>query len=199
MWELRSESGPRTFTYKSGTINRCPVCGQHFISGEEYFLIVCNAIPEARARKLSNFMAHVACWNTFCSGITSDEDLAEKLRKHRKPKLKPLTEEQETRVEAFKQAAYTFGYRILTWTREGCLKARKDGYSSTLTYNPYDKSLSYGDNRADFLLKSLVDRELVARVYNKMHELLGDGKRDDYTALGTINQVIEETNRFFNN
>lgn len=143
-------------------------------------------------------MVHTDCWNKFCEGVDNDLALATKLKKHRIPSVKPLTEEQKREVEAFEKAAAAYGYWTITKPRNGCIKATKNGTTCSVLYNTYSGVIKYEDRRKSELLKSLFDRQIETNIFNKMHEILGDGKRDDYSALGTIAGVVEETNKFFN-
>ena len=196
MWLLGKED-PRIIKYKSVDARRCPICGQYIKTDEPCYLVVCNAIPEARTLGLQNMMPHAACWDKFSAGARSDGELAAKLKKHRMPKAAPLTEEQLKEIEAFKYAAAKSGFRIMTNTRENGVRASKNGSTSAVVYNPYAKTITYKDRRKDFLMKSLVDREVVAVVYNRMHEYLEDGKRDDYSAAKTIANIVSETKKMF--
>ncbi len=200
MWEHRNQEGPRTFHITGGLIEpkRCKCCGQYMLKGEEYYIIVCNAIPEARAQSLENLIVHTKCWDKFCDGIEDNLVLATKLKKYRMPSAKPFTEEQKRDVEAFKKAAAAYGYWSSSKTRNGCIKAVKNGTTCSVLFNPYSGVIKYEDRRKNELLKSLFDRQIETNIFNKMHEFLGDGKHDDYSALGTIAGVIEETNKFFN-
>ena len=196
MWELGGEQ-PRVIRFKSCDAKRCPICGQYLAKDDETYIVVCLAIPEARSLGLQNMMPHTDCWNRFCQGVSSNDELAIKLKKHRMPKAKPLTEEQMKLVEAFVRAATDCGYRMILNTRDNGVRAVRSGTTSAVVYNPYSKTISYTDKRKDFLMKSLIDREVIARVYNKMHEYLGDDKRDDYSAAKTIGGIISETNKMF--
>ena len=199
MWELRDNNGPRVFQcVKVGAEKRCPICGQHFCSKEEYYIVVCNAIKEAREKGLSNIMPHKTCWDTFCAGISTDSALAAKLKSHKRPKCNPLTEEQNKAVNAFKAAAYHYGYYDINQTRKGCIKATKRGTTMSVIYDPYNCSVSYKDRRKQELFKSMFDRQIATNVYNKMQELLGTDLRDDYSVFGVMSTAIEETNKFFN-
>lgn len=194
MWELGGEQ-PRIIHYKSIDAKRCPICGQYLSKNDECYVVVCNGIPVAREMGLQNIMPHTTCWNNFCENITSDEILAQKLKKHRMPKAKPLSEEQAKCVRAFIYAASRCGFHESVNTRDNGVRASKRGTTSSVTYNPYSKTITYHDKRKDFLFKSLVDREVVAEVYNKMHEYLGDDKRDDFSALKSIAEIIREANK----
>ena len=196
MWLLGKED-PRIIKYKSVDARRCPICGQYIKTDEPCYLVVCNAIPEARALGLQNMMPHAACWDKFSAGARSDGELAAKLKKHRMPKAAPLTEEQLREVKAFGWAVHQCGYRIISNMRDNGIRATRNGTTSSVIYNPYSKSIVYKDRRKDFLMKSLVDREIVARVYNKMHEYLEDGKHDDFSAAKTIANIVSETKKMF--
>ena len=196
MWVLGKDT-PRIIWYKSSDARRCPICGQYITKEEECYLVVCNAIPEARELKLQNFTPHVACWDKFHQGIASDAELALKLKKHRKPKAAPLTPEQLKKVEAFGWAAHQCGYRVISNTRDNGIRATRNGTTSSVIYNPYADALTYRDKRKDFLFKALVDRQVVANIYNKMHEYLEDGKRDDFSAMGTISSIVNDVNDKF--
>lgn len=199
MWELKNPEGPRILRFgKIAETRRCPICGQYFSRGEQYYLIVCNAIPEARSEGLENLIVHTHCWETFCAGITSDASLASKLKKHRKPKPRPLTEEQNRHVEAFKTAAYQHNFKSLPNTRDGRVKAERLGTTMSLIYNPYTDVISYHDRRKYELFKPLFDRQLETNVYNKMQELLGTDKRDDYSVEKVFSDVVNSVNKMFN-
>ena len=199
MWELRNSDGPRELRWPKAnfTPKRCRICGQYFLADDMYYIIVCNAIPEARARNLNNEMAHTECWQNFCNGIESNEVLAEKLKKHRRPRPAPLSDEQNKAVEAFQTAASYYGFKKLNVTREKCLKATKYGSTSSVVYNPYSGSVTYEDRRKDSLFKGMCDRQIAVNVYNKMHAILDDGKHDEYSVTKVFSQAVEETNKFF--
>ena len=196
MWVL-GQDNPRVVKYKSTDAQRCPICGQYIQTDEPCYLVVCNAIPEARRLKLNNFIPHTTCWDNFCSGAVSDEALAIKFKKHRPPKAKPLSEEQMKNIEAFKYAAYQCGYRIISNTRDNGVRATRNGTTCSVIYNPYADKLIYRDKRKDFLFKTFIDRDIIASFYNKMHEYLEDGKRDDFSATKAVTNVFDEVNKMF--
>jgi hypothetical protein len=45
------------------------------------------------------------------------------------------------------------------------------------------------------LFDSFYTREIVAKVFNKMHEILGDGRHDDYSAAASIQKVTDEATK----
>lgn len=200
MWELRTADGPRELCYPKSALEprRCPICGQYFKADEKYYIIVCNSIPEARDRQLGNAMVHTECWQKFCVGIESNDSLAQKLKKHRTPKSDPFTDEQMKSIEAFKTAAKSYGFIVMNWTREHCLKATRRGTTSSVVYNPYSGNIYYKDRCKDTLFKDMFDRQVAVNVYNKMHELLRDGKRDDYSALKIVSDAVKAANEVFN-
>ena len=194
MWELGGNE-PRVIKITSCEAKRCPICGQYLLKNDDCYVVVCNAITEARNLGLQNVMPHTACWGAFCQNISSDETLAQKLKKHRMPKAKPLSEEQTRCVKAFVYAASRCGFHDSSNTRDNGIRASKRGTSASVVYNPYTKTITYHDKRKEFLFKSLVDREVVAEVYNEMHKFLGDDKRDDFSALKSIAGIIREANK----
>lgn len=198
MWELRTDNGPRKLICSSiGAKDRCKICGQHFKKGDEQYLVVCNSSEEARKAKIGNFMSHVACWDAFCVGVVSDAEMVKKLLRHKQPKEAPLSDKQNEHINAFVQAAAEYGYRERSKTRQGEIRLTKRGTTQSVLYNPHSCEVSYEDRKKDVLFKGLFDRQIVANVYNKMHSILGDGKHDSYSALGVLNQAVEETNKFF--
>lgn len=198
MWELRNDDGPRQFTCgKRHTEERCKICGQHFKEGDKQYLIVCLSSKEAREANLSNMMTHVGCWDEFCTGLTTDTELVSKLLRHKQPKASALTEEQNKHIEAFKQAASEYGYRVESKTRQGAIRMTKRGTTMSVVYNPYSGSVTYEDRRKDNLFKGMFDRQVSVNIYNRMHAILGDGKHDDYSALGIINKAVEDVNKMF--
>lgn len=192
MWELNN--GHIFIHGFNSNDSRCEICGNYFQKGDNYYLIICNAIPEARERKLKNFMAHVDCWNHFCDGIDSNLLLAEKLKKHRK-KSPVLTEDHKKAVAAFQDAAYQFGFHQLSQnSKTGIAKAKIPGSSLYLTYNPYtDFLFLHSQIRKKGLFDPFYEKEIVVRIRNAMNQILGIVETNDYSAKEEIQKVIDQT------
>ena len=200
MWELKNDGAPRKIRFmKVATPCRCAICGQYFIPDDMYYIVVCNAIPEATALGLSNVSAHVHCWDGFCNGIEDNTTLAKKLKKHRKPRVAPFTDTQNKSIDAFERAARFFGFTQIKTTRDHCVKATSLGTTVSVVYNPYSGCVTYEDRRKDFLLKGIMTRDISTKVYNKMHELLGDEERLNFNASEVLSNAVAEANRMIRN
>ena len=69
---------------------------------------------------------------------------------------------------------------------------KKSGSSLYLVYNVYQDSidLDYRGNKG--LFDSFYTREVIAKVYNRMHEYLGDGLKDNYSMQEDLNKLNRE-------
>ena len=76
-----------------------------------------------------------------------------------------------------------------------CIKCKKCGTSIYVEYNVYADhiDLDYRGKRGMF--DGFYTRQIIANIYNKMHEILGDGKYDDYSAAKTIDNIYREVEK----
>lgn len=184
---------------KAWADKKCFYCGEYFKAGEGIILLVPSYEVRKKYDKLSlNAVMHLAEYNRLKANMTNEEFI-EHLGNHKQGRKKmELTEAQLKNMRVFKEACYGYGFRVEVnaLQREHLIKQRKSGTSITLQYNPLTDQLSV---RTKIRNKSLFDRlfeaELVAKIYNKMHELLGDGKVDNFTASGLISGAIEEAHK----
>lgn len=196
MWVWNyDEERPREFTPRSDSPKRCPLCGQYFKKGEKAIVIV----PPMEVRGLSpklrqNMMVHRVEWEQLTNGVTSDEEMTTAFLKHKTPRQKPFTKEEEAAMAAFVSACHTFGFwgaRELPYGRR--CNRQGTGY---LEYNAYTDTIDFVSRvRKPGLFDSFYAREIVAKVFNKMHDILGDGRHDDYSANNAIQQVTSEANK----
>ena len=158
------------------------------------YIVVCNCIPACTSRNMHNQMPHTDCWDKFCKGITDDEILAEKLKKHRKPKMKDMTEEQKFFIDAFKQATYAKGFANFKNTNYGGVAAKRET-SATIKYNVFSNIISYDDRCKRGLFDGFFINEINTNVYNEMHKIIDDGKCKNYNASKEIKKVFDEVDK----
>lgn len=196
MWVWNHDGDhPREFTPRSDSPKRCPMCGQYFKKGEKAIVIVPPMEVRGMSPKLKqNMMVHRAEWERLADGITTDEEMTTAFIKHKTPRKQPFTKEEAAACSAFVSACHTLGFwgaRELPYgwrcNRQGT------GY---LEYNVYADTIDFVSRvRKPGLFDSFYEREIVAKVFNKMHDILGDGRHDDYSANSAIQQVTSEANK----
>jgi hypothetical protein len=174
----------------------CHICGRYFRKGEKAAFIVPAMEYRKKHPELSdNKFIHVDEFNEFVKDVDDLDAFYEKLASQ-KAKKEKLSEENHQKLETFIDAAYNCGYRYPTKiTSKGTVKCKINGKSDYVTYNVYADHIEYGDNRKGFLFDSIIAAQKVAKVYNEFHALLGDGLHDDFDALKTIGEVINDAHK----
>ena len=196
MWVWNYVEGqPREFTPRENNPKRCPLCGQYFKKGEKAIVIVPPMAVRSLNKRLSqNMMVHRAEWEELSAGITDDNAMADAFLKHKTPRKAPFTREEEAAMSAFVSACHTMGFwgaRELPYGRR--CNRQGTGY---LEYNAYTDTIDFVSRvRKPGLFDSFYTREIVAKVFNKMHEILGDGRHDDYSAAASIQKVTDEATK----
>ena len=73
---------------------------------------------------------------------------------------------------------------------------KKSDSSLYLVYNVYQASIDsdYRGNKG--LFDSFYTREIIAKVYNRMHEYLGYGLKDNYSMQEDFKKLNDEVNKF---
>lgn len=158
----------------------CKLCNQWILNDEDYYIVY---IPSEIYTKygIRFFMAHKDEWDNFSEGL-SDDEIAQKLLKHKKAKRKPHTKQQLKNTEAFKEACSCFGFDKFTTSRDKrFVKTRKEKKSFTLIYDIVFDKVSYETRTREQMLEKLCRNEFVATVYNKMHEIREDNKRNEFS------------------
>ncbi len=200
MWVWNYYNGePREFVPRNDTPPRCPLCGQYFRKSEKCIAIVPPMTVRNMGTKLQkNMMVHKAEWEALVGSTTDDVEMAEKVLKHKTPRKMPFTREEEAAMSAFVSACHTAGFwgaRELPYGRR--CNRQGTGY---LEYNVYTDSIDFVSRvRKRGMFDTFYEREIVAKVFNKMHEILGDGRHDDYSAAQSIQNVQDEANRLMTN
>jgi hypothetical protein len=199
MWVWKRADGtPYELPSKTLSPTRCPLCGQYFKKGEREIVIV----PPMSVRNLSpklrvNAMVHRSEWEQLSAGITNDEDMATAFLKHKTPRKAPFTREEEAAMNAFVSACHTLGFwgaRELPYGRR--CNRQGTGY---LEYNAYMDSIEFVSRvRKPGLFDAFYEREIVAKVFTKMHSILNDGRRDDYSAAQSIQKVTQQVEKSMN-
>lgn len=176
----------------------CFLCNNWILENEDFYLIIIPTEIRKKYSSLENFIVHTDEWTKFSKDL-SDIELAEKLLSYRKPKRKPLTEEEKQDIEYFKQASEYFGFnKYILSKNKRFVKMKKRKTSLTLIYDLVFKRFSYDINAREGLFGGIFLRELVAKVSNKFYELKGIDVRDDYTANKTLKGINEQINKLIN-
>ena len=144
-----------------------------------------------------NFAVHKDCYREFIKGVKSDEDLAYKFANHKKPNKKQFTEEEKNRIKIFEEVCNEYDFYEVINKPYG-LRMKKKGTSMTLDYYVYIDTVDFNKRYRPGLFDGFYERELVALVYTKMHNRLGDGKKDEFSAEKVINEVFEKTENIVN-
>lgn len=172
----------------------CFLCNQWILKGEEFYLII---IPnDIRNRyRFDNFIVHKEEWDKFIEGL-SDEEIAKKLLYHKKPRKKPLTEEQLNNIEYFKKACEDYGFnKCIVSKDKRFVKMKKRKTSFTLIYDIIFDKISYDTRANEGLFGGLFSNELVAKVCNAYYKYKGVDKHEDYTAMEVIQKAMDDTNK----
>ena len=191
MWIWRTVDGTvRKFINSSQAI-RCPICGQYFKKNE----ISVTIIPPFKVRgnkKLNeNKMVHLDEWIEFVGDITDDEELADKFIKHRTPRVHPFTDEEQRRIDAFNQACIHYGFHA-EYAKPYGVKRQVHGSSVAIEYNVFTDSMDISHRGKRGLFDNIYERQITTNIYNKMHEILADGKHDDFSANKAIAEIANE-------
>lgn len=198
MWEWKNSDGTiRKFKINTGD-KRCPICGQYIRKKEE----VCIIVPPTEARKKykklkDNLMVHYDEWIEFCKENITEEMFAEKLSKHKTPRKKSFTELEQKYIDAFKTACSTFGFYECFEKPYG-IKCKQHSSSLYLEYNVYSDEINIDFRGKKGLFDGFYMREIVTKIYNKMHEILDDGQLKEYSAKDTIQKIVSETEKIVN-
>ena len=189
MWKWRSNDKVTTVNPKYSEPKRCPICGQYFKKDERACIIIIpNEYKNTHPKFRENLMVHEAEWDALIAGLTTDEEVAEAWKKHKTPRVRPLTEIEQARIDAFTKACFDLGFREV-FNKPFGIKCKQRGISVAFTYNVYLDDISLDHRGARGLFDSFYERQLVAKVFNKMHAILGDGKTDNYTAQKSIDEI----------
>lgn len=177
----------------SWTEKNCFMCGKHFQIDDKIVLVVPSGEYKRKYKRLElNAVIHQDEWEELKKEFGSIDKVLEYMGKSTKPRREKLTGQKKEMAEQFIEAAYCYGYRDSKYTKDGA-QAKMSGASDLLKYNAYSDRISYSNRRQRGMFDGLFTNQLVANVWNKMHELRGDGKRNNYSADGIINKAIDKT------
>ncbi len=173
----------------------CFVCGQYFKEGEQIVLLIPSFEYKKIYKSLSrNVVAHFHEIEAIKSKCNTEDEFLLALGKHKTPRALPLTAEQLKMIDEFKQACRNYGFWPYVETKDG-LKCKLSNSSDVLEYNVRTDRIAYSNKRRKRgLFDGLVENQLVSNVWNKMHEIRGDGLRDNYSAKEVINKAVETVN-----
>ena len=180
------------------TEKTCFVCGKHFLTGDSIVLVVPPYEYKKKYKRLiNNAVMHQHEWEELKQTHDSFDDIFHTMGRSKKPKKVELTPQQKEMVEQFIQAAWNYGYKDYKYTKDGA-QSKMNGSSDILRYNVHSDRIAYSNRRKRGLFDGLFENQLVANVWNKMHELRGDGKRNDYSADKVLNKALGNSKDFMN-
>lgn len=196
MWEMYdSDKKPREFDARFAYNKPCGLCKTHFRPGDKFYIIIIpSAFRGSHKRLKENMMVHIDEWNELCIGVSTDEEMAQKVINAKFKANKELTTEESARLEAFKEAARKNNFNIEVSKPYG-VKMRQIGSSVYVEYNVYlDKIASDFRGKRGFF-DGFYQRQIEANVYNAMHAILADGKHNAYNYKESIQSVVNEVNK----
>lgn len=195
MWLWRTKDNEVREFANLTQAKKCPICGQYFKKHEKAAVIV----PPMHVRKIHkklnlNSMVHLDEWIAFVGDTDDGEMLAQKFAKHKTPRVKPFTEEEIARIEAFSKACYHYGF-FCEYKKPYGIKIQKRGTSVAVEYNVFTDIIDISHRGKRGLFDSIYERQITTNIYNKMHEILADGKHDDFSASKTIANIAADVNK----
>lgn len=189
-WIFQNKEMKGSFHWKEA----CKLCNQWILEGEPFYLI---CIPNEIRKKgtLNNFIVHKDEWNEFIDGLSTDEEIANKLISIKKPRRKPHTEEQLQNIEYFKEVCKEYGFYKDTISKDKrYIKMKKRKTSMTIIYDIVYDRISYETRFNEGLFGGLFLEELVAKIRNAMYKKQGVDKHDDFSAKKVVNEAVKMTN-----
>ena len=174
----------------------CFLCNNWILENELFYTVVVP-VEIRKEFSINNFIAHKDEWDKFSKGL-SDEELALKLINHKKPRKKPLTEEQINNIEIFKKVCYRYDFNKCVISKDKrFVRMRRNKSSFTIIYDIIYDRISYDTRANEGLFKGLHSKELVSKINNEFNEMRGIDIKDDFTVAGAINKAVECVNRLF--
>lgn len=195
MWKWRSNDKVTTVNPKYSEPKRCPICGQYFKKDERACIIIIpNEYKNTHPKLKENLMVHEAEWDTLIHGLTTDQEVAEAVMKHKTPRTAPLTDDEKARLDAFVKACESIGFREV-FTKPFGVKCKQRGISVVFTYNVFMDSIDIDHRGNRGLFDAFYEKQLIAKVFNKMHEILGDGQVDNYSAQKSLDEIADRVKK----
>ena len=196
MWSFKDKDGNiRSLDGKYCNGQTCFICGQHIKTGEKYAIIIAPIEFRNHKKLKKNLVAHTEEWNKFSNGIITDMDMNEKILSHKTPRKKPFSEEEQEKIKCFEKACYDYNFKEV-YNKSYGLKCKQRGSSCYVEYNVFTNKIEVGFRGKRGLFDSFYERQIIANVYNRMHEYLGDSKRDEYNykkSIQELNENVEKT------
>lgn len=174
----------------------CKLCNQWILTDEEFYMIcIPKEIKNTRNKLKNNFIVHKDEWDDFTKYLSTDEEIADKLEKHKKSKRHLYTEEQLKNMQYFKEVCIQFGYTLESTSRDKrYIKMRKRKTSYTLKYDIIFNKINHETNCNEGAFGWMFTAELVAKVCNEFYKKQGVNRHEDFTVAKAINEAIEKTN-----
>lgn len=187
-WILMNKKMKGSFHWRES----CFCCNNWILKGEEFYSIIIPTELRKEHLDLKNFIVHIDEWEEFSKGL-SEEDLIFKILNYKKPKRKPLTDNQKNDIELFKQICGSFGFNKCVISKDKrFIKMKKRKTSFTLILDLVYDRISYDTNANEGLFGGLFSNNVVAKIRNKFYEQKGLDKRDDFTIEGVISEAVKQ-------
>ena len=116
-----------------------------------------------------------------------------KIINHKVPRKKEFTEDEKLRIDCFKKACFICGFKE-EFNKPYGIKMKQCGSSVYLEYNVYQDAIDLDFRGKRGLFDNFYKRQIIANVYNKMHEYMGDGKVDDYSMSKDFEKLNNHVN-----
>lgn len=173
---------------------KCMLCGRYFNEGDMGVLIVPTS--DIRDRISRNLIVHSEELKKVQVECGSEEELINKLSKWKMPRVRVVYSEKELRIaDAFQEASSACGFRDIKEVKnKGIIRCKKFGSSDLVELNIRTGRIRFDTRKKGQLLSGFAERQLIANIRNKMHEILGDGLHDDYDAMKEIAGVFDRVN-----
>lgn len=204
MWALRFNGNLKVQKANFSVNKPCFLCNNFLRRGEELIFVIIPAQYRGTHKNLKeNFYCHKDEWLEFVKDCSTYDDVAEKLKKHKKPKRESLTDEDAIKIRAFEKAAFKFGFTEDIKRPYG-IKMKIPKSSAYAEYNVYADQFIVEYNNKVGLFETFVESEMHSRILNEMNKLLGNGGEVEIkSAIQEVNKVlsntIETVNKIINN
>lgn len=179
---------------------RCYWCGQYFKPGDAIALVIIAFEYKKIYKNLGcNIVMHKEEFVQLEKQFNGNhEQIVTALGTHKQKRvLNVLTADQNRSIEAFRTACRLGEFTIETNNNHE-IRMRNPGTSFTMSYNPRTNRVKLTDKiRKHGIFDTLYCREIEAKIYNKMQEILGSDKRDSFTVAETMQQVCNDVDKLF--
>lgn len=196
-WFTRnSETGDiNSYTVHNMESKVCGFCGQYFRPNDSFSIVIIPFEYRGRHKKLAhNLIVHTDELKSMIADCSCDEDFANKLVNLKVPRRKPMTEEELFKIKCFRTACIEIGF-LEDFEKPYGLKMKKRGTSFYLEYHVYTDYICFDFRGKRGLFDKLYEMEFIAKVRNRMNELMGIDARDNFSAEQEIKGIYDSVEK----